>query len=137
MNAEHRQQIFGGEIQDYYSPPVHPSKTNSDFSPIGDTSAELETIYNHQVKSRGPVDTTGIYNNNGIQISGLIERTPDKFQQMLNDTLTQIAREIGLADNEPERTTFSVAPREHTADDIQQAMDNVAKAIEELKSFQQ
>lgn len=129
MDAEYMQQIYGGEINDYYNINHMQNNLHNEIS----TSIDLENIYINQVQNRGSVDTTGIYHNNGISLNGLIDRQPDAFQKMLNNTLTQIAHEIGLNDEPSSTNMVSVLPREQTLDDIQQARDNVAKALAELK----
>jgi len=135
MNAEHLQQIYGGEISDYLKPKfVVQSENVSSFDPTGD----ITNIYTAQVQNKGAIDTKGLIGPN-INLSALIDqRPPDPMQQMLNQTLTQIAREHGL-EGEPGvdkvKTPELVLPKDQTSNDIQQAQDNILAALAELKAM--
>jgi hypothetical protein len=135
VNAETQHQLYGGEIVDYITPnlPSKNNKTSNFVDPNSDST--LENIYNVSVKDKGSIDTSGIYRSSNVPLQSLIEREPDKFQQMLTDTLNQVAKDIGLIPNSSSSTLPSVTPKEQTANDIQQAQDNIAQALQELKDL--
>ena len=68
----------------------------------------------------------------------MIERQPDPFQSMLNNTLTKIAKEIGL-EGDPGINQSSIpeiiTPKNQTQGDIHHAQDAVAAALAELKNL--
>jgi hypothetical protein len=136
MNAEHMQQIYGGEIGDYLT------KTNAiDFSKVShgpDVGTDIANIYNSQVANKGKIDTTNLLTPN-INLTSLIDqRPPDPMQQMLNNTLTKIAKEVGLeGDPAPIQTDINtlLKPKDQSSSDIQQAQSNIAAALAELKSL--
>ena len=135
MNAEIQHQLYGGEIVDYITPNLPPknNKTSNFVDPNSDST--LENIYSTSVKDKGSIDTSGIYRSSNVPLQSLIEREPDKFQQMLTDTLNQVAKDIGLIPNSSSSTLPSVTPKEQTVNDIQQAQDNIAQALQELKDL--
>lgn len=135
MNAEIQHQLYGGEIVDYITPNLPPknNKTSNFVDPNSDST--LENIYTASVKNKGSIDTSGIYRSSNVPLQSLIEREPDKFQQMLTDTLNQVAKDIGLIPNSSSSTLPSVTPKEQTVNDIQQAQDNIAQALQELKDL--
>lgn len=128
-NPEHLQQIYGGEINDYYTQqkPIDYNATSLDQ---GDQV--LGDIYQAQVKAKGSIDTTGIYRSTHVPLQALIERQPDKFERMLSDTLSQIAKVVDITNKDNMVTIPSVTPKEQTQNDIAQAQDNVARAMQEL-----
>ena len=136
MNAEYTQQIYGGEIGDYLT------KTNAiDFSKVShgpDIGTDIANIYNNQVASKGRIETTNLLASN-INLTSLIDqRPPDPMQQMLNNTITKIAKEVGLeGDPSPIQSDINVLlkPRDQSSSDIQQAQNNIAAALAELKSL--
>jgi len=135
MNAEHLQQIYGGEISDYIKPKFVVQNENvSSFDPTGD----ITNIYASQVQNKGAIDTKGLLGPN-INLSALIDqRPPDPMQQMLNQTLSQIAQEHNL-EGDPGinklKTPELVLPKDQTTSDIKQAQDNIMAALEELKAM--
>jgi len=135
MNAEHMHQLYGGEVGDYLIPAKILNKENvTSFDPAGD----LTNIYNSQVQTKGSINTNGLVSPN-INLSSLIDqRPPDPMQQMLNQTLTRIAQEVGL-EGEPgvnvQKTPELVLPKEQKPSDIQQAQDNIMAALAELKAM--
>jgi len=135
MNAEHLQQIYGGEISDYLKPKfVVQSENVSSFDPTGD----ITNIYKSQVQNKGAIDTKGLLGSN-INLSALIDqRPPDPMQQMLNQTLSKIAQEHNF-EGEPGvdkvKTPELVLPKDQTSNDIQQAQDNILAALAELKAM--
>jgi hypothetical protein len=135
VNAEIQHQLYGGEIVDYITPNLPPknNKTSNFVDPNSDST--LENIYSTSVKDKGSIDTSGIYRSSNVPLQSLIEREPDKFQQMLTDTLNQVAKDIGLIPNSSSSTLPSVTPKEQTVNDIQQAQDNIAQALQELKDL--
>jgi len=135
MHSEHLQQIYGGEISDYLKPKfVIQNENTSSFDPTGD----ITNIYTSQVQNKGAIDTRGLLGPN-INLSSLIDqRPPDPMQQMLNNTLSQIARDHGL-EGEPSIDKIKipelVLPKDQTSDDIEQAQDSVMAALEELRAM--
>jgi len=135
MHSEHLQQIYGGEISDYLKPKfVIQNENTSSFDPTGD----ITNIYTSQVQNKGAIDTRGLLGPN-INLSSLIDqRPPDPMQQMLNNTLSQIARDHGL-EGEPSIDKIKipelVLPKDQTSDDIKQAQDSVMAALEELRAM--
>ena len=136
MNAEYLHQLYGGDITD------HVVRSNAvDFtkvSPVHDSGKDLTKIYSSEVKAKGPIDTTGLVAQN-INLNNLfVDRPPDPFQVMLNNTLTKIASEIGL-EAEPgvnvKALPDMLAPKDQSQTDIQQAQDNIAAAMAELKAL--
>ena len=135
MNAEHLQQILGGEISDYLKPTfVVQSENVSNFDPTGD----ITNIYTSQVQNKGAIDTKGLIGPN-INLSALIDqRPPDPMQQMLNNTITKIAQEHGLEGElsvNPKLTPELVLPKDQTPNDIKQAQDSIIAALAELKAM--
>jgi len=135
MNAEHMQQIYGGEIGDYLIPVKILNKENtSSLNPAGD----ITNIYTSQVQNKGSIDTSNLLVPN-INLSSLIDqRPPDPMQQMLNQTLTKIAQEVGLEGELSvnfKKTPELVLPKDQTPDDIKQAQDSIAAALAELKAM--
>ena len=135
MNAEHLQQLYGGEISDHFL-----RTNNIDLSKVShghDCGKDLSQIYNAEVKSKGSINTNGLVDPN-VSLNGMIERTPDPFQSMLNSTLTKIAKEIGL-EGEPGMSQALIPdllkPKNQTQDDIHRAQDAVATALAELKNL--
>lgn len=133
VNSELQHQLFGGEISDYLMRRPQTEAGVFDNNPYSDK--KLGDIYNAQVKDKGSIDTSGIYRSSNVPLQSLIERQPDKFQQMLNDTLSQVAKDIGLIPNSSQSTVPSVLPKQQTQSDIQLAQDNIAQAIQELKDL--
>jgi len=135
MNAEHMQQIYGGEISDYLKPKfIIQSENTSSFDPTGD----ITNIYTSQVQNKGSINTSNLLAPN-VNLSSLIDqRPPDPMQQMLNQTLTKIAQEVGL-EGEPgldkQKMPELVLPKDQTSDDIKQAQDSVLAALAELKAM--
>jgi hypothetical protein len=132
MNAEHYQQLYGGEISDFIKPnkPVIENTTN--FS-----TSNLEGIYNNQVQPKGSLNTNGI-SSVGFNPSSLIERDgQDELSMSLAATLNRVAQEIDLqSDNQPVPSASSTLTlQSQTNADIQTAQDNVLKAIEELRAL--
>lgn len=135
MNAEHLQQIYGGEISDYLKPKfVVQSENISSFDPTGD----ITNIYKSQVQNKGAIDTKGLLGPN-INLSALIDqRPPDPMQQMLNQTLSKIAQEHNFEGEQSVdklKTPELVLPKDQTSTDIQQAQDNILAALAELKAM--
>ena len=134
MNAEHMHQHYGGDIGDYLNMPKQGLKAINNTDQFSVNDGALESIYDSQVKQKGAIDTSNIYVNRP-NMQSLIERQPDKFEQMLSDTLDRVAREIGAVDDVPVREVPSVQPKEQSPDDIHRAQDEVARALAELKSL--
>jgi hypothetical protein len=134
MNAEHLHQIYGGDIADYINLPKEGLKVvqSTDIAAANDNA--LQNLYDSQVKNKGAIDTSNIYINRP-NVQSLIERQPDKCDQMLRDTLDRVAREIGITDDEVVRSVPSVQPKEQTQDDIHRAQDEIARAMAELKEL--
>jgi hypothetical protein len=134
MNAEQKQQLYGGEVSDYLTPVKILNKENvSSFDPTGD----LTSIYKSQVQTKGAIDTKGLVSPN-INLSSLIDqRLPDPMQNMLNQTLTRIAQEVGLEGETAVNTQTPelVLPKEQKLSDIQQAQNNIMAAMAELKAM--
>jgi hypothetical protein len=134
MNADHMHQLYGGDLSDHYiqSKPINYSKVSLGH----DDPGALESIYNNSVRSKGAIDTTGLASPN-LNLNGLIEqRPPDPMQTMLNNTLTKIAQDLGLEGDpavNPVNIQSILTPKNPTQDDIHQAQDSVAAALEELK----
>jgi len=134
MNAEHLHQIYGGDIADYINLPKEGIKAVRNINQLIASDNALESIYDSQVKQKGAIDTSNIYVNRP-NMQSLIERQPDKFEQMLADTLNRVAREIGAVDEVPVREVPSVQPREQTQDDIRHAQNEIVRAMAELKDL--
>jgi hypothetical protein len=134
MNAEHAHQLYGGDIGDYLNTPKQGLKAIHNTDQLNANDSALESIYSSQVKQKGAIDTSNIYVNRP-NMQSLIERQPDKFEQMLADTLNRVAREIGAVDETPVRDIPSVQPKEQSQDDIHRAQDEVARALAELKDL--
>jgi hypothetical protein len=134
MNAEHLHQIYGGDIADYINLPKEGIKAVQNTDQLIASDNALESIYDSQVKQKGAIDTSNIYVNRP-NMQSLIERQPDKFEQMLSDTLNRVAREIGAVEEIPVREVPSVQPKEQTQDDIRHAQDEIARAMAELKDL--
>jgi len=135
MNAEHLQQIYGGEISDYLKPKfVVQSENVSSFDPTGD----ITNIYKSQVQNKGAIDTKGLLGPN-INLSALIDqRPPDPMQQMLNQTLSKIAQKHNFEGElavDKVKTPELVLPKDQTSNDIQQAQDSIIAALAELKAM--
>lgn len=132
MNAEHLQQLYGGEISDFIKPnkPVTENTVNSNTS-------KLEGIYNNQVQPKGSLNINGI-SSVGFNPSSLIERDGnDELTMSLAASLRKVAQEIGLQqDNQSVPVTPSTLTlQSQTNADLQAAQDNVMKAIEELRAL--
>lgn len=131
MNAEYAHQLFGGEISDHFKiqGKLAPEFVDSFF----DNDQRLENIYNTQVKPVGQINVTSSPTN--MSVDSLIERQPDPIVKQLQNTLSEIAQEYGLISDTQTNIDFTPSLRDQSKDDIQQANDAVAKALEELKSL--
>lgn len=131
MNAEQRQQLFGGEISDHFiiQNKIAPEFVNAFFN----NDKRLDDIYTSQVKPIGQVVVTNSPTN--ISMDVLIEREPDKAVIQLQNTLTKIANEYGLTSDSSTNVNFTPSLKDQSSIDIQQANDAVVKALEELKSL--
>lgn len=131
MNAEQRQQLFGGEISDHF---IILNKTAPEFvNAFLNNDQRLDDIYTSQVKPVGQVAVTNSPTN--ISMDALIEREPDKAVIQLQNTLTKIANEYGLTSDSSTNVNFTPSLKDQSSIDIQQANDAVVKALEELKSL--
>lgn len=131
MNAEYRQQLYGGEISDHFT--IQSKSALNFVDTFGNNAQKLEDIYNVQVKPVGAVAVT--HSSRNLNPSSLIEREPDPIVQQLQATLTKIATEHGLIPDSKINTNFTPDIKDQSIDDIQQANDAVAKALEELKAL--
>jgi len=131
LNAEQRQQLFGGEISDHF---IILNKTAPEFvNAFLNNDQRLDDIYTSQVKPVGQVAVTNSPTN--ISMDALIEREPDKAVIQLQNTLTKIANEYGLTSDSSTNVNFTPSLKDQSSIDIQQANDAVVKALEELKSL--
>lgn len=131
-NPEHLQQIYGGDVGDY---DFHQKPIDYNATSLSPNDQVLGDIYNSQIKPKGSIDTSGIYRSTNVPLQSLIERQPDKFEQMLSDTLTQIAKIVDITTNTGSTAVPSVTPKEQTQADLAQAQDNVAQAMKELAAL--
>ena len=132
MNAEHFQQLYGGEISDFIKPnkPVTENTLNNNTS-------KLEGIYNNQVQPKGSLNINGI-SSVGFNPNSLIDRDGnDELTMSLAASLRKVAQEIGLQqDNQSVPVASSTLTlQSQTNADLQAAQDNVLKAIEELRAL--
>ena len=136
MNAEYHQQLYGGEISDHF---VRTNITNHNSENFNlNSNMDLGQVYSSQVKSKGSIDTSGLIGPNLNLNSMMVERPPDPFQTMLNNTFAKIAAEHGLGDESNTRTAVLpdiINPKNQTQDDIHHAQDAVAAALAELKDL--
>lgn len=131
MNAEYAHQLFGGEISDHFK---IQNKLVSDLPHTAfNNDHKLSDIYNSQVKPVGNVAITNSPTN--MSINALIEHQPDPLVIQLQNTLTRVAQEYGLAPDNSTNTNFKPSLKDQSDSDIQQANDAVMKALEELKSL--
>jgi hypothetical protein len=131
VNAEHAQQLLGGEISDHF-------KIQGKLSPINindfnNYDQRLEDIYNSQVKPVGKVAITNSPTN--VSMDALIERQPDPLVDQLRNTFSKIANEHGLFDDNPTNIDFKPILKDQSEADLQRAHDLVKQALEELKSL--
>ena len=132
MSPEHRQQIFGGDIADYFVP----HKIQNAHENINVNTDDLSSIYERQVSGKPSIDTTGLASPGNFTPS--FERDPhfQHIEDSLKVTLNNIAQQIGLTDNDGMQTyqQGTITLKDQTADDLSTANNNVLKALEELKN---
>lgn len=131
-NPEHLQQLYGGDVGDYA---FHQKPIDYNATFMSPNDQVLGDIYSSQIKPKGSIDTSGIYRSANVPLQSLIERQPDKFEQMLSDTLTQIAKIVDITNNTGSTAIPSLTPKEQTQADLAQAQDNVAQAMKELAAL--
>jgi len=135
MNAEYNHQIFGGDISDYF---VTNNSTLPFRSNNNNNGRDLTQVYSTEVQSKGSIDTTGLVSV-GVNLNNLIiDRSQDPLQAILNNTLTQIAKDVGL-EVDPSISSATLPdilnPKNQTQDDIHRSQDAVAAALKELKEL--
>jgi len=134
MNAEVRQQLYGGEIGDYIQQQKYIPAINNGLD--GKVVDDLASIYNSQIKGKPSINTAGIISTNGTPP---ITRDPyyDKIGHELTMTLNNIARDLDLHSQSKSNTNINKATSllPQTNNDIAAANDNVLKAMEELRQL--
>ena len=135
VNAEHQQQIYGGEIADYLTVSKH-----KNISQITDNTQldDLSNVYENKVKGQPTIDTSGVINFNPAAALPRFERDPHfaKADQLLTKTLTDIAQQLGLiGDTTTASTVAVVSLQQQTDNDINTANNNVLQAMKELQDL--
>jgi hypothetical protein len=132
MNPETEHQLYGGEITDYVSRkyPNHPFEDPQ----LVDTN--IANVYDTQVKGKPSIDTTGIISMNFGSIPKQRDPHFDAVDNLLKQTLNEVAKQIGLEAND--QSTISpqtVSLKDQTQQDIEHANNNVLQAIKELQDL--
>lgn len=88
----------------------------------------LQDIYSARVAGKSPIDTTGISSSNPLK-GPVFERDP--ITQQLENKLNQTVSKILGNNIQPKKTL----PNMNVVTKEQEAMDNIKKALEELKNL--
>ena len=123
MNSELRHQLYGGDISDHL-----PSQNNSHSIDASIDGANLSEIYNSRVKGRASINTTGLAAKPGV--GPVISRDPvtEKLENNLFNSFQNILNDINSPKQNRPAPSAAVSPEN-------EAMDNIRKALEELKSI--
>jgi hypothetical protein len=130
VNPETRQQLYGGEVSDYFSR-LNPKAT--DFQ-VKLNSSQLESVYSSQVQPKGSVNVKA----SGIAFNpaALIDSSgPDPLSIQLSQALSKIAQDYGINADTQTNANFTPTIKDQSYEDLQRADDAVRKALEELKTL--
>jgi hypothetical protein len=123
MNSELRHQLYGGEISDHL-----PSQNNTSSIDASIDGVNLSEIYNSRVKGRASINTTGLAAKPGV--GPVISRDPvtEKLENNLFNSFQKILNDVNPPKQNKPAPDVAVSPEN-------EAMDNIRKALEELKSI--
>jgi hypothetical protein len=132
MSEEAKHQLYGGEISDY----INRKYPSQPFDDPQLTDSNIANIYDTQIKGKPSIDTTGIVSMNFGSIPRQRDPHFDALDNLLKQTLNEVAKQIGLESNDSNFIPqAALSLKDQTQTDIEQANNNVLQALKELQDL--